>query len=138
MVCSLNTHYVYYILCRNEINSKLTVKNTAQEPNRYNNLQGVRNPNFVMLEIKTEQKSDSLSCSTNNTIKMVDISHKVNEPLYEITQIVSDEKSNSKDDVKMEVNPSYNVSNVTKVNDNVHKVEGSSITQLNTKSNQIK
>ena len=46
-----------------------------------------------------------------------------NEPLYDLVQVSTDKKPND-DDIIIDVNPSYNISNPVKVSDNIHKVEG--------------
>jgi len=63
--------------------------------------------------IKTEQKMDDSLHKVKKSI----------EPVYDVVEIC---KSNHDDDtIKMDLNPSYNVSSTVKLDGNVHKDKGS-------------
>jgi len=83
------------------------------------NLREIKNPTYQIAPIKTKQKSDS------HTIKMDDGLHKAKksmEPIYDAVEVCKD---NNDDAVKIDLNPSYNVSSTIKVDSNVRKDKGS-------------
>lgn len=90
---------------------------------------------------KTKENVDNIYYNVNSTIKMDDNLHRcqgTDELFYDVVQISTNKKSDNADDIHIDVNPSYNVSNAIEVDDDVHEVKqsASNIAQLSTETNR--